>query len=121
MILTWNLQTLDSCSAKSIIRLWHDLHTVRGSEHTFIDMTSPQSYDTYFAIVRHGEIRAVAACQRSSELQLQRIAYPYDCQKSPVYLMSHLQASNIRSCTESFKRVQPKFYLEWLILKSLEE
>lgn len=119
LIPSWNLHTLDPCSAKTIVRLWHDLHEVHQREHNFMDMTSPKSYDAYFAIVRHEEIKAIAACKRSSKLQIHRVAYRHDSVDASIYLMSHLKAANICSCTDSFKKTQSKLYLEWLVVESL--
>lgn len=119
---TWSLKKIDNTCGKTIIRAWHELHSIAHLPHDFIDLLAPSKDIRYIACIRHDEIRAIAACEQSldsdktsnSKLIVQRIAYPPYQNDVPPHFISLLHKANIPLKYINFKRHQPLYYCESL-------
>ena len=109
----WNLNHLDLVTAKTTIRLWHELHVVQKKEHDFQSLISPQKEGFYIAAVRHDEIRSIAHCKRKdlTSIYVNVIAHPPDHLNAPVELLTLLRKNNI-FVNKEIKNIQPRWYCE---------
>lgn len=76
---SWKLVHLDHTSAKTTIRLWHELHKANNVAHDFSDLLSPNMRDhSFMASVMHDEIRAICQLGRDNlaDSRMKRIAHP---------------------------------------------
>ena len=62
----WQVRHIDSCTAMTTLRLWHELHAANQISHDFCDMLAPPTKGFYIAAIRHNEIRAISKCHRDS-------------------------------------------------------
>lgn len=119
----WNLQIVEPSVAKTVIRLWAEVHRLEKQTHDFIDMTAPNDYDMYFASVRHDEIRAIAGCVKDpkSKLCIRKIAYAFDSHDAPIHLLRLLNEADIHVHTKDFRISQPSLYFESMFLLTIED
>ena len=113
ILYTWNLNHVDLVTAKTTIRLWHELHVVQKKEHDFQSLISPHKDGFYVAAVRHDEIRSIALCKREdlTTIYVNMIAYPPDHLNGPVELLKLLRRNNI-VISKKVKNIQPRWYYE---------
>tara|TARA_B100001989_G_C24541977_1_gene468168 strand:+ start:1021 stop:1410 length:390 start_codon:yes stop_codon:yes gene_type:complete len=116
---SWNLNYIDLVTAKTTIRLWHELHVVQKKEHDFQSLISPQKDGFYVAAVRHDEIRSIALCKRNdlSTIYVKMIAHPPDQLNGPVELLSLLRKNNL-VLSKEIKNFQPRWYYENMYYKT---
>ena len=62
LVFSWQFQHIDKVSARTTIRLWHEMHILRKIPHDFISLFEPNIEGLYVAAVRHGEIKSIALC-----------------------------------------------------------
>ena len=65
--LGWTLHHIDFVSAKTTIRIWHELHVAKKIPHDFQDMIHPSPNSLFMGVVKNDEIRAIAQCRRIQE------------------------------------------------------
>lgn len=123
MCACWSLQMVEPSVAKTIIRLWAEVHRLEKQAHDFMDMTAPNDYDMYFASVRHREIRAIAGCVKDpkSNLCIRKIAYAFDSHDAPIHLLRLLNEADIHVHTKDFRTSQPSLYFESMFLLTIED
>jgi len=116
---TWNLKHIDLVTAKTTIRLWHELHVVQKKEHDFSQsLASPHKKGFYIAAVCHDEIRSIALCERNdlTSVHAKIIAHPPDHFNAPVELLTLLREHNI-VLSEEIQSTQPRWYYENMFYK----
>lgn len=123
IVTCWNLQIVEPSVAKTVIRLWAEVHRLEKQAHDFMDMTAPNDYDMYFASVRHDEIRAIAGCIKdpNSKLCIRKIAYAFDSHDAPIHLLRLLNEADIHVHTKDFRTSQPSLYFESMFLLTIED
>ena len=57
---TYIIQNIDTVTAKTTIRLWHEIHVCKKITHDFTNLLSTEVNGYYIAAVRYNEIRAIA-------------------------------------------------------------
>lgn len=73
----YQLKKINTVTAKTTIRLWHELHVEKKVTHDFLPLLAPRKDHLYFAAVRYDEIRAIAQCKKKkNNILVQKIAYP---------------------------------------------
>lgn len=121
-ISSWHIKHVDIITAKTTIRLWHELHYIQKKPHDFEILISPEKKPShlYFAAVKYDEIRALALCERNkqNDLYLSLIAYPPEYHDSPVALISMIKDLNISIDFKKF-RSQTRLYYEALLLTEI--
>ena len=119
----WNLRTVEPFVAKTVIRLWAEVHRLEKQAHDFMDMTAPNDYDMYFASVRHDEIRAIAGCVKDSKSKLciRKIAYAFDSHDASIHLLRLLYEADIHVHAKDFRTSQPSLYFESMFLLTIED
>lgn len=123
IVTCWNLQIVEPSVAKTVIRLWAEVHRLEKQAHDFMDMTAPNDYDMYFASVRHDEIRAIAGCIKDpkSKLCIRKIAYAFDSHDAPIHLLRLLNEADIHVHTKDFRTSQPSLYFESMFLLTIKD
>lgn len=126
----WHLAPLDATSAKTTVRLWHQLYKARRQAHDFTPLLSPQTRDAYLAAVRYDEIRAIAACSVPDDpppdsaddndddhplLRLECVAAHPDHPNAVAELVHLLHEDGHVRWDASTVRGQPRVYLEMLV------
>ena len=109
----WNLNNIDLVTAKTTVRLWHELHVSQKKEHDFQELVSPHKDGIYFAAIRHDEIKSIAFCKRVNltSLHVTMIAHPPEHLNAPVHLLKLLRDNKIDS-SNNLRVSQPKWYYE---------
>lgn len=130
----WHLASVDAITAKTTVRLWHQLHAARRQAHDFTPLLSPQTRDAYLAAVRYDEVRAVAACSWSAarffaptstldddvdDLAVECVACHPDHPEAMAHLVRLLHEEGCVSWNASTVRAQPRVYLEMLALNDV--
>lgn len=64
------MHSLDVVHAKTIIRLWHELHVERHVAHDFSAMLAPKQQASYIGVANHDDMRAIAECRSSDDCVL---------------------------------------------------
>ena len=110
----YRLVRVDSPSAYTVIRLWHELHVARGETHDFTRTLKPTDSDTVFvAACRGGEFHALASCEfADGKLMADSIAYHPKRRGAAVSLIRQL-------CAHSGVRLSPLQEQSWLLLEGL--
>lgn len=62
IVFAWSIDVVDRCQAKTIVRLWHELHIERRLMHDFSGMLAPKRDATYVGVAMHDDVRAIAEC-----------------------------------------------------------
>ena len=63
----FQIRTIDSCSARSLARAWHELYSERGQAHDFGDMLGPdRGKGLFYASIRNEDVRAIARCEKNA-------------------------------------------------------
>lgn len=117
-ISAWSLKHIDLVTAKTTVRLWHELHVSQKKEHDFQALVSPHNDGIYFAAIRHDEIKSIAFCKRAdlTSLQVTMIAHPPEHLNAPVHLLTLLRDNKIVS-SNNLRVSQPKWYYESMFHK----
>tara|TARA_B100001778_G_scaffold303985_1_gene281653 strand:+ start:386 stop:799 length:414 start_codon:yes stop_codon:yes gene_type:complete len=119
----WNLHMIDSHSANTIIRLWHQLHVTKNIDHDFIELLSPKIQNIYIASVKHNEIKAIASFKTKnddltlSNIQIQKIAHAPEELDAGVALLKLLHEKEATPDWNIIKN-QHRWYCEELYLNS---
>lgn len=110
----YRLVRVDSPSAYTAIRLWHELHVARGEAHDFAKTLKPTDTDTVFVAACHGgEFHALASCKfADGKLVADSIAYHPERRGAAVSLLRKL-------CTHSGVRLSPLQEQSWLLFEGL--
>lgn len=121
----WQLQHIDNTCAKTTIRLWHELHTVKCIPHDFCNMIAPQAcaMGMYIGVVRHDEIRAIASCEHvveesavgrgSQRVRINAIAHAPQQPDAAIALLKLLCDRGAETDMDAL-RAQPRWYCELL-------
>lgn len=119
-VVGWNLQTIDAVTARTTIRLWHELHVQHKVPHDFASLLAPEtdSVDTrYWAAVRHQEIRSIIKCTATVDaLEPSLLAHaPHQTNAGTALILllreehTHVRWSRMKD--------QPRWFLEGLALE----
>lgn len=124
MSLDWKLKHLDTYSAYTTIRLWHELHCEKKIAHDFSDMISPpdEKEEFYVGAVLHNEIRAIATCKKEDKFDtfnIRRIACGPEKFDAAVALINLLHSS--KSSVEPSLKNQPRWFLEHMYVVEEKE
>jgi hypothetical protein len=115
IILCWKLIHIDKITAKTTIRLWHELHISMSLTHDFSEMLSPDGSACYFAAIRHDDIRAIAKCRRHKlhSINIECIANAPQQLDASIEL---LKMMNKLDAISDFDKIcsQPRWYFEEL-------
>jgi hypothetical protein len=114
--IVYDLVQIDRLTAKTTIRLWHELHVEKKVAHDFLDLLAPCNDHMYFAAVRYDEIRGIARCVFKNEiLTVQKFAYPPE---EHYAIHSLLLLLNDDSVAVDWKvlQSQPRWYYEKLFM-----
>ena len=103
-----NVMSIDAITARTTLRLWHDLNTEKRISHDFQDVFDPSTKSVIFlAGVVNDEIKAIAQCTRaeSRHAKIRRVAH------APLYETSgealvHLLSQQRVGVTEALRRVR---------------
>lgn len=109
--LAWNLRRVDPLTARTTLRLWHELHVAKSITHDFEDLLAPRGDEFYMAAVRHDEIRALAQCLGEDAVRVRALAHPPEQLEGPRVLLDLLRDSNATLEWASLKK-QPRWYYE---------
>lgn len=117
---SWQLRTLDSYHANTIIRLWHELHVSQGVAHDFDGMLAPSTSGLFFAAVHHNEVRAIATCRgiHMHEACVDAIAHKPNQPDAAQMLILLLNNSRVKIDIQSL-RSQPRWMLEAIFINEL--
>jgi len=117
--MTWSVKPIIPSSAKTIVRLWNEVYTLKNIDHTFVDMTSPKEYDKYYAGIRHGEVLVIVGCKKKKSVYyIHKVANSLECYDGLPSVIKILKEQNITSgYTSEFEKSQPNIFLEILYLK----
>lgn len=121
-ILAWNLVFLDNMSAKTTIRLWHELHESKHKAHDYADMLSPEKNKIHVGAINHDEIRAIGLCERKSldQIYLCRIAHHPDHLNGPIHLLNMCKEKKIMLDLQKLRN-QQRWYYEAVLLVCEQE
>ena len=119
LLYTWNLKYVDIVTARTTVRLWHELHVAQKKDHDFQSLLSPNKDGFFIAAVRHDEIRSIAFCKRENltSVYVNVIAHPPDHLNSPVELLILLRNNKIELSKE-VRIIQPRWYYENMFHKT---
>lgn len=108
------LRSLDLVTAKTTIRLWHELHVARRIAHDYGDLLAPTADAVYVGLVRHDELKSIALCRPDADgyQVVRRIAYAPSEQSHGVELLRRASRHDREAL-----RAQPVFYCESLLLQ----
>lgn len=111
----WQIRHIDSCTATTTLRLWHELHVAKSISHDFCDMLAPPGEGFYIAAIRHNEIRAVSKCLRDSIhlVTFDRIAHAPNQPDAASALIHLMHESRICFDWTQLDK-QPRWYFEHL-------
>ena len=109
-------------SAKTTIRLWHELHESRRKAHDFADMLSPEKNRIHIGAINHDEIRAIGLCERKNtdKMYLCRIAHHPDYLNGPIHLLNMCKDEKIMVNLEKLRN-QQRWYCEAVLLTCEQE
>lgn len=112
---SWLLTPLDTCTARTTIRLWHELHVARKVPHDFMDLLAPQRVTSgmFWGAVRCDDIRAIAYCSRCENNipRIVRVAHAPDQPDASVALLHLLNRERIEPDWDAL-RTQPRWFCE---------
>ena len=104
-------------AAKTIVRLWHDMHTEKGVQHDFQRMLAPEEGGFFVGGEVAGDIRAIACCKRVgvAKAKVARIAYaPYNSYVGSRLLHLLILEESMQVDWETM-REQKAFFLEAML------
>lgn len=109
----WRLCAIDTITAKTTIRLWHELHVAKRIPHDFADMLAPTAGGSHKAIHAYGEIRAIAKCthDKDGNVVLSGIAHHPDQEYATAELVRTLVRDKVGMDWSKLKS-QPRWYCE---------
>lgn len=108
---------VERAAAKTIVRLWHDLHVEKGVEHDFQRMLAPNEGGFFVGGDVAGDIRAIACCNRVgvAKARVERMAYaPYHAYVGS-WLLHHLIIEEKMDVEWDSMRQQDAFFLEAML------
>lgn len=112
----WQMHSLDVVHAKTIIRLWHELHVERQVAHDFSAMLAPKRHVSYIGVANHDDIRAIAECRLSTDRSVcVSIAHAPDQPDAARVLLGMIEESDVRFDYGQL-RSQPRWMLEALFV-----
>ena len=113
--ISWTLHKVETFSALTVIRQWHELHVLQKKPHDFENMICPpKSEDIYMAAVNAHEIKSIAYCKEvSGNLTISNIAYAPDCIENSMKLLALLNEANFFPDWKHMKH-QPRLYYDQL-------
>ena len=110
----YKIQNIDIVTAKTTIRLWHEIHVCKKTSHDFLSLVSPEVNGYYVAAVKYNEIRAIANCKHIEEhTYLRNIAHAPDQPDAAVALIESLNQIKVRPYWHTLKN-QKIWYFEEL-------
>lgn len=119
-VASWQLKHIDIITAKTTIRLWHELHCSKKESHDFAQLISPEKKQSqfYIASINHDEIRAIGLCERENlyDVYLTGIAYPPDNLDSSTKLIRMMNDNTNTSINYVKLKTQTRLYCEALLL-----
>jgi hypothetical protein len=119
----YKIQFLDKISARTTVRLWHDLYVEKKKSHDFLDLLRPQKEQVlYIGAIRLDEIKAIASCRRQNltQLQLIHIAHAPEEEEAAILLMKQLCKSRDFVDFKSIRK-QTRWFYEALYLNESDE
>ena len=112
----YDLLQIDKVTAKTTIRLWHELHVEKKIAHDFLDLLAPSNNHLYFAAVRYDEIRGIARCVSKDEIiTLQKFAYPPE-EYHAIHSLLLLLKDDSFAVDWKFLQSQPRWYYDRLFI-----
>lgn len=115
----WRIHRVDPVTAKTVLRLWHELYTERQTAHDFVDLLAPSSCGVFVAASRHDEIRAIAKCEHvGDDLHVQRVAHMIDQPNAVACLLEALGSDGAHFDHDLLRRHQPRWFLEALLVSA---
>ena len=113
-----NVKHIDYVTARTTMRLWHDIHVERQIEHDFQDMFDPRQArrkgSFFVAAVGNDEIKAIVQCTRRgvSHLAMRRIAHAIDHEGAAEALVKMMIHERI-TVDETIRTQQPRWFLAY--------
>tara|TARA_A100001015_G_C14775487_1_gene627042 strand:+ start:42 stop:422 length:381 start_codon:yes stop_codon:yes gene_type:complete len=119
LCLNYSVKIIEPYSAKTTIRLWHELHREKKLSHDFSEMISPCIDYTYFALIRCNEIRSISECERNTLgiIHIKCMAHAPNSSHESALLLKDLFGKNIKIK----KNCQIKWQLENMYLENSSE
>lgn len=121
----WRIKMIEPSSAKTIIRLWHELHVEKHIAHDFTNMLSPKidKKEFYVAASRHGDIKAIAHCSRQNctNASVKQIAHGPNQLDGPIILLEITEKKHNKiyyTIDLDVLKSQNRWYLEALLNKN---
>lgn len=105
----WSNHFLNGMTARTTLRLWHELYTSRGTTHDFTHLLAPNVGSCFVAAERHHIIHAIVVCDRTpfNDLRVLGVAF------HPNHVYSKDQFDRLRNLKwEDLRSKQPRIYLE---------
>ena len=110
-VFAYTLYKIDKITAKTTIRLWHELHVAQNIAHDFSNLLAPVGeHDIYVAIINLDEIRGIAKCEECNCIfEITQIAHPPDDFFAVSKLFSMIENVNLEKISN-----QKRWYYEAL-------
>lgn len=110
----YKIQTIDTVTTKTTIRLWHEIHVCKKTSHDFTSLLSPEVNGYYIAAIKYNEIRAIANCKIVDEQTfLRSIAHAPAQPDAGIALLKRLKEIKVEPYWNTLKN-QKIWYLEEL-------
>lgn len=115
----WSLSTLDATTARTTIRLWHELYTARGIPHDFVSLIAPDTNSKFVGAVRYNEICAIAVCDPPRDDVAPALVRGVARHPDQPHAIHHLVELSLETacCWKSVRDSHPRVHLEvlWLL------
>lgn len=93
IVASYKIQFIDKVTARTTLKLWHNIHILRREPHDFSHLLGPQKKDVlYVAAISLDEVKAIGSCRRKelTKLQINQIAHAPDESEAACYLMREM-------------------------------
>lgn len=121
LILTYNIQKIDIITAKTTIRLWHELHVSKLIQHDFLQMISPETNGYYIGAIKYSEVRAIAHCFEKKNTQtVKQIAYAPDQLDAAIELLHYFNETGHFEFDWNYLQNQRILYYEGLYINDFK-
>ena len=107
---SWQVSRMNAITARTTVRLWHELYVARGKVHEFSPLLSPALGNTFIGSVKYNEISAIAVCNKNSVIGIA-------CHPDAPHAINRLIEIVIQNYNMSWDNLaasQPRAYLEVL-------
>ena len=103
-------------TARTTLRLWHDLYVEKKLAHDFQDVFTPAQMQsaTFVAAVTNEEIKAIAQCEHkgAARLCMRRVAHAPHCESAGNVLIRYV-AENSMEIDASAHYMQPRWFVAY--------